>query len=411
MVYKKMICAIINANLRQGVVALPATVIAGGYPSNSSPSVKGLLMDDVALYSNSLQSTGPSTATAPLKSRSLHSIHYWLCILLGLGLLLTTFAPGSIVYAEEDGVYVVQRGDSLAAIAQRYNVNLRDLAQNNGIANPNIIHVGQRLVIPGTSAASTRGVASTTLPNGDGYYTVQRGNTLAHIAQNHGMTINDLMRLNGLTNANFIWVGQKLRVSARAEALAVDEKVAKPSVADAIYIVKVGDTLEQIAQENGTTAQTLLVDNGLPNSNFVWVGQRLRINKAAPATGFLTTNAPADGVRWIEVNLSNQTLTAWQGNVPVLHTYVSTGTSRTPTVTGRYSIGLKYTSQHMSGPGYSLPGVPWVMYFFQGYAIHGTYWHANFGTPMSHGCVNMRTEEAQFLFNWAPAGTEVYVHY
>jgi LysM repeat protein len=334
-----------------------------------------------------------------------------LCILLGLGLLLTTFAPGSIVYAEEDGVYVVQRGDSLAAIAQRYNVNLRDLAQNNGIANPNIIHVGQRLVIPGTSAASTRGVASTTLPNGDGYYTVQRGNTLAHIAQNHGMTINDLMRLNGLTNANFIWVGQKLRVSARAEALAVDEKVAKPSVADAIYIVKVGDTLEQIAQENGTTAQTLLVDNGLPNANFVWVGQRLRINKAAPATGFLTTNAPADGVRWIEVNLSNQTLTAWQGNVPVLHTYVSTGTSRTPTVTGRYSIGLKYTSQHMSGPGYSLPGVPWVMYFFQGYAIHGTYWHANFGTPMSHGCVNMRTEEAQFLFNWAPAGTEVYVHY
>jgi lipoprotein-anchoring transpeptidase ErfK/SrfK len=121
--------------------------------------------------------------------------------------------------------------------------------------------------------------------------------------------------------------------------------------------------------------------------------------------------APANGYRWIEVNLSDQTLTAWQGDQAVLYTSVSTGTSAYPTVTGRYSIGTKYTAQRMTGPGYDLPGVPWVMYFFGGYAIHGAYWHNNFGTPMSHGCVNMETSDAQWVFSWAGVGTVVNVHY
>jgi LysM repeat protein len=344
----------------------------------------------------------------PSKTNRILSLYRWLGVLLIIGLLLTAL-PASTTYAE-DGIHVVQRGESLGTIAQRYNVSLSELARSNGISNPNFIYVGQRLVIPGTQASANRGPSASTAV-GDGYYTVQRGNTLAQIALNHGMTVNDLLRLNGLTNPNFIWVGQKLRVSARAQALAVDDKVARPVVADSIYVVQAGDTLSQIAQKHNTTVQALLVANGLPNANFVWTGQRLRVNKAAPATGLLATNAPADGVRWIEVNLSTQTLTAWQGNVAVLHTSVSTGTSRTPTVTGRFRVGTKYTSQHMSGPGYSLPGVPWVMYFYGAYAIHGTYWHSNFGTPMSRGCVNMRSNEAQFLFNWAAPGTEVYVHY
>ncbi len=354
------------------------------------------------------------TETSSFEIRHLprHLIPQIARLLLVLAFLFAGLAHAPTALAEDAGIHVVQRGDSLASIAQHYNVSLSDLASSNGIANPNIIYIGQRLVIPGQQSSASRGVAArATLPAGDGYYTVQRGDTLAQVAQNHGMSINDLMRLNGLTNPNFVWVGQKLRVTARAASLGVDEKMAKPAVADSIYTVQVGDSLAQIADDHSTTVQELMVANGLPDPNFVWVGQKLRVKKAAPATGFLTANAPADGVRWIEVNLSNQTLTAWQGSMPVLHTYVSTGTPATPTVTGRFQVGTKYTSQNMSGPGYSLPGVPWVMYFYQGYAIHGTYWHANFGSTMSHGCVNMRSEEAQFLFNWAPAGTEVYVHY
>ena len=328
---------------------------------------------------------------------------------LTLALVLTFLSAGSVSQAEED-VHVVHLGDSLAAIAKAYSVSVTELAQDNGIANPNIIFVGQRLVIPGSAAAAERSAANpNSLPASSGYYTVQRGDTLAQIAKDNGMGVNDLLRLNGLTNANLIWVGQKLRVSARVAAIQ-PEKQDKPKVANTIHIVQAEETLEQIALDNNISVHDLMLANGLPNAGFVWAGQKLRMN-APPTPESLVRAAPANGARWIEINLSNQTLTAWQGDVAVLYTSVSTGTYRTPTVTGRYAIHTKYASQRMTGPGYDLPGVPWVMYFYSGYAIHGAYWHNNFGTPMSHGCVNMRPDEAEMLYSWADYGTEVYVHY
>jgi lipoprotein-anchoring transpeptidase ErfK/SrfK len=63
------------------------------------------------------------------------------------------------------------------------------------------------------------------------------------------------------------------------------------------------------------------------------------------------------------------------------------------------------------GFNYVLSNVPYVMYFYGDYAIHGTYWHNNFGTPMSHGCVNMTTADARWLYNWSSYGTLVNVHY
>jgi len=115
--------------------------------------------------------------------------------------------------------------------------------------------------------------------------------------------------------------------------------------------------------------------------------------------------------RWIDVNLSSQSLVAYQGDTPVYWVTVSTGLPGTPTVTGQYRIYVKYPAQTMSGPGYYLPDVPYVMYFYQGYGIHGTYWHNNFGHPMSHGCVNTPTPDALWLYNWADVGTLVNVHY
>ncbi len=119
--------------------------------------------------------------------------------------------------------------------------------------------------------------------------------------------------------------------------------------------------------------------------------------------------------RWIDVNLTTQTLTAYEGDVPVLTTLISSGLRRTPTVTGQFRIYLTYTSQTMDGRrlgyDYYLENVPYVMYFYKDYALHGTFWHNNFGTPMSHGCVNMRTSDAEWLFYWASIGTLVNVHY
>jgi lipoprotein-anchoring transpeptidase ErfK/SrfK len=115
--------------------------------------------------------------------------------------------------------------------------------------------------------------------------------------------------------------------------------------------------------------------------------------------------------RWIDVNLSAQQLVAYEGDTPVYWVTVSTGLPGTPTVTGQYRIYVKYPAQTMSGPGYYLPDVPYVMYFYLGYGIHGTYWHNNFGQPMSHGCVNTPTPDAQWLYNWAEVGTLVNIHH
>jgi len=117
------------------------------------------------------------------------------------------------------------------------------------------------------------------------------------------------------------------------------------------------------------------------------------------------------GEIWIDVNLTNQHLQVYKGK-NLLNTFiVSTGTWRTPTVTGQYRIYVKYLSADMAGPGYYLPNVPYVMYFYEGYGIHGTYWHNNFGTPMSHGCINLRTDNAEWVYNIADIGTVVNTHY
>lgn len=121
--------------------------------------------------------------------------------------------------------------------------------------------------------------------------------------------------------------------------------------------------------------------------------------------------ASGDGERWIDVDLTNQSVYAYEGDTVVNSFIVSTGTWLTPTVTGQYKIYVKIRSGNMHGPGYFLPDVPYIMYFYKGYGLHGTYWHNNFGTPMSHGCVNLRTDEAGWLFNWASVGTVVNVHY
>jgi lipoprotein-anchoring transpeptidase ErfK/SrfK len=104
--------------------------------------------------------------------------------------------------------------------------------------------------------------------------------------------------------------------------------------------------------------------------------------------------------KWIEVDLSEQKVIAFEGASPIRIFSISSGLPGTPTVTGTFRIRAKVRSQTMSGPGYSLPNVEWVQYFFSDYAFHGAYWHNNFGNPMSHGCINMTNEDAKWLFDW-----------
>lgn len=110
--------------------------------------------------------------------------------------------------------------------------------------------------------------------------------------------------------------------------------------------------------------------------------------------------------KWIEIDLSDQTLYAHEDGRVVYKFLVSTG-KWAPTPTGIFRIWVKLRYTLMTGGSkahntyYYLPNVPYTMFFYKDYGIHGTYWHNNFGNPMSHGCVNMATPDAKKLFYWA----------
>ncbi len=155
----------------------------------------------------------------------------------------------------------------------------------------------------------------------------------------------------------------------------------------------------------------------------------------------MTPLSPAvpPGAKSLEVDLAAQQVIAYEGGREVRRMSISSGIpsdlptdngvpTRTPS--GRFRIFHKYPSRHMGNgdltsalEAYELPGVPWVSFFVDtGVAFHGTYWHDNFGKPMSHGCVNMRNEDARWVFRWSTPtyepfaltargnGTRVWVH-
>lgn len=122
--------------------------------------------------------------------------------------------------------------------------------------------------------------------------------------------------------------------------------------------------------------------------------------------------------KWIDIDLTSQRLKAYEGNRLVYEFPISSGKwGRTPTGEFRVWIKLRYTLMHGGsrelGTYYYLPNVPYTQYFYKGYGLHGTYWHNNFGHPMSHGCVNMRTSDAETLFYWTipPIDTNQNVAY
>ncbi|GEM_PF-6524202 len=119
---------------------------------------------------------------------------------------------------------------------------------------------------------------------------------------------------------------------------------------------------------------------------------------------------------WVLVNLAQQHLWAFDGTNLVQDLDVSTGLDAHPTPVGSYWVQQRFFSQEMIGPGYDLPNVPYVQYFGNdslswgaGYSLHGTYWHHNWGHQMSHGCVNLPTDFAAWLWDWANVGTPVEI--
>lgn len=133
--------------------------------------------------------------------------------------------------------------------------------------------------------------------------------------------------------------------------------------------------------------------------------------QAEDATTQRMTLLKQSSQRWIEINVATQRLIAWEGGVPIYAVVVSTGTDDHPTPSGNYAIQSKHRTARMRGDDYDVPDVPFTMYYSGNYAIHGAYWHRRFGTPVSHGCVNVAVDHAEWLFSWASIGTPVVVHF
>jgi lipoprotein-anchoring transpeptidase ErfK/SrfK len=137
-------------------------------------------------------------------------------------------------------------------------------------------------------------------------------------------------------------------------------------------------------------------------------GEALATTKPQKVAKTIETLQKSDQ-RWIQVDLSQQRLTAWQGRKPVYAIAISSGKKSTPTPIGTFKIQSKHKSTRMRGRGYDLPNVPYAMFYSGNYGIHGAYWHRRFGTPVSRGCVNLSPNHAKWLFNWASLGTPVVV--
>lgn len=250
---------------------------------------------------------------------------------------------------------------------------------------------------------------------------VNYGDTLYSIAVRNGVSVESVVRANALPSAHYIWPGQRLLIPSGASAAR-----AVPLGTATVHTVQYGDTLTNIAGRHVTSVDAILRTNGLADRNYIFIGQQLVIPGAVSAVSpAYTAPAAAPGLvnprpaapttgKWIDIDISQQTITAFEGDKPLKTVLVSTGVAAHPTPLGTFQVYLKIASQTMVGgvgaESYRLPNVPWIMYFQGGNSIHGTYWHKNFGRPMSHGCVNLTIPDAKWFYDWAPLGTPVVVH-
>jgi lipoprotein-anchoring transpeptidase ErfK/SrfK len=114
--------------------------------------------------------------------------------------------------------------------------------------------------------------------------------------------------------------------------------------------------------------------------------------------------------RWLEINVTTQRLTAWEGNNAVYAVIISTGKQSTPTATGLFTLENKQPLARLRGSNFDVPDVPYVLYYEGGGAIHGAYWLNRFGRPISHGTTYMAVNHARWLYNWSTVGMPIAIH-
>lgn len=338
------------------------------------------------------------------------------CLLL-VGLwtisLFTLAYPASV--QAQGSTHTVASGETLSQIARQYGTDVATLLELNGLSNANVVYVGQKLIVTGSSHQQPSGGQSSNVQ--------ERSNSSSWDA-------------TALQNdANYQRPGRSYEPSGNYEPSAQPYQRAgtsyepsrsnggsdtpgqswQPEVERSSPYVAAGTSWEPQAQTNQQRSPYLSDWESVHSGGSVYnPGQSWE----PPQTPRVSTQAQLTGEKWIDVNLSDQLLIAYQGDTPVRYFTISSGSARYPTVTGSFRTYARLDKQDMSGGSqaagdyYYVPDVPWVQYFFEGYALHGAYWHNNFGTPTGHGCVNMRVEDSRWLYDWTGVtGIRVEVHY
>nr|WP_302517577.1 LysM peptidoglycan-binding domain-containing protein [Limosilactobacillus mucosae] len=194
-----------------------------------------------------------------------------------------------------NGYYTVQSGDTLSGIALKFSTTSSKLAQLNSISNPNLIYVGQRLLVnqSSNSNSSSSGQSSSTTTNTEASaasYTVKSGDTLSGIASQYNTTVNQIVSLNQLSNPNLIYVGQVLKLK-NGQTTNSSSSSSTATTTAGTYTVKAGDTLSAIASRYSTSSSTLASLNSLSNPNLIYVGQVLKVSSNASTSSSTSSSA------------------------------------------------------------------------------------------------------------------------
>ena len=188
----------------------------------------------------------------------------------------------------------VQPGETLSQIADRLGISMTRLMKLNGITNPDHVESGSKLTVPSSVSSSGRSKGASSSSNvNTTKVTVKDGETLSEIADRHGMSVNELVRLNALSNADHVETGSTLRV--KASAVTSSRSADSPSSyrkGASQHVVQPGENLSTIAEGYGVPMSRLVAINGLQDANHVEVGMRLRLKGNPPTSAAASTEAP-----------------------------------------------------------------------------------------------------------------------
>ena len=350
--------------------------------------------------------------------RRLHRTHLLMSV-FALLLLAELAVPVAPLLARDGPVHVITRGETLAEVAARYDTTVATLARLNQIEDVRLVWTGMRIKLPVTGISDWAPTAAA-LPAPEALVThrVAVGETLAGLARYYHTSLAVMVELNRISPAATLAPGRIVRAPATGVKNGAFSNAVAADQAMRAHVVQPDEGLVTIADYYGINVRSLARANGLSTQTRLRPGQVLQVPPPSLVDLYGAAPAGADGYhvkptlprtdeRWIDIDLSEQRMEVYEGQTFVRSFIISSGRRGTPTVTGIFRIWGKTPVQDMSGGSrangtyYYVSRVPWVQYFFEGYALHGAYWHDKFGQPMSHGCINMKVDEAEWLFQWA----------